>query len=95
VLEPEHLVHDPRVVVEDQAQRVLAGGLHGEQGDVLIVGAVDRSAQDDDLAVDELVGEGGVLLEVRLLANAAGMVPVRPLGRRDREHRHVSGSLRK
>jgi threonine/homoserine/homoserine lactone efflux protein len=88
LLEPEYLVHYPRIFVEDRPQRALIGHLDGQQRDVLRLIADDRAAEEDDPAVDEIVGEGGVLGEEGLLARAAVVVPVAALGRRDREDRH-------
>jgi threonine/homoserine/homoserine lactone efflux protein len=90
LLEPEYVVHYPRIVVEDRPQRALIGRLDGQQRDVLRLIADDRAAEEDDPAVDEIVGEGGVLGEEGLLARAAVVVPVGALGRRDREDRHHS-----
>src|SRR3984957_12683 len=76
VLDPEHLVDCPRVGGGDRPQCVLAGGLDGQQCDVLVIVAGDRAAEDDDPAAGELVGEGGVLVPERLLADATlGVVP--------------------
>jgi hypothetical protein len=94
LLDPEHLLHRPRVGVEGRPQRVLIGGLDGQQRDVLLVIAGDRPAEDDDPLVDEPVGEHGMLVKEGLLADAAGVVPVRALGRGDREYRHRSSARR-
>jgi threonine/homoserine/homoserine lactone efflux protein len=88
LLEPEYLVHYPRIVVEDRPQRALIGRLDGQQRDVLRLIAADRAADEDDPAIDKIVGEGGMLGEEGLLARAAVVVPVAALGRRDREDRH-------
>jgi hypothetical protein len=37
VLDAEHLVHRPRVSVEDRLHRVLVGGLDGQERDVLVI----------------------------------------------------------
>ena len=88
VLDPEHPVHRPRVRVEDRAGRVLVGRLHRQQRDVLLVIAGDRPAQEDDPPLDQLIGEVPVLVPETLLARTARPIPVRPLSRPDREHRH-------
>ena len=88
LLEPEYVVHRPRVSVEDRTQRALIGRLDGQQRDVLRIIAADRAAEEDYPAVDEIVGEGAVLGEEGLLTDAAAVVPVGALGRRDGEVRH-------
>jgi hypothetical protein len=40
--------------------------------------------------IDKVFGEGGVLVPEGLLANIAGVIPVRALGCGDREYRHRS-----
>jgi hypothetical protein len=81
-------VHGPRILIEDRTHRCLIGGRHGQQRDVIAIIAADRSADDDDAALHELVGEGSVLFPERLLPRPVRPVPVDALSRRDREHRH-------
>lgn len=57
-LDPEHLVYCPRVGVGDRPHYVLVGGLDGQKGDVLLVIAGNRPAEDDGPAAGEHVGEG-------------------------------------
>jgi hypothetical protein len=78
----------PGVVGEGGMNRGLVCGVDHEQGDVLIVAAADRSAEDDDAGVDETVGEPGVLVPALLLSDPKGRVPVWSLGGPYREHRH-------
>ena len=68
MLDPEHLVHCPRVGVEDRPHRVLIGGLDGQERDVLVVIAGDRAAEDDDPAVNLLQAEHPAQAAVNLSA---------------------------
>jgi hypothetical protein len=70
-------VDRPRAGVEDRPHGVLVTGLDGQERQVLTVAAADRPAEDDDPALDELVGECGVLVPEGLPADIPGVIPAR------------------